>query len=97
MTVRVTPEAREDVRDAASWYAERGSTLAGDFVAAFSDAIVQLSQFPESASCIHGEIRRILLRRFPYCVFYLLEPDPVVLGCFHARRDPRAWQARTGV
>jgi hypothetical protein len=28
-------------------------------------------------------------------VFYILEREgPLVLGCFHARRDPSAWRRR---
>lgn len=98
MIVRLIPAAQEDVREAASWYGERDAALGQQFVSALSDGIAQIVQFPESSPRVHGEIRRLLLHRFPYCVFYLVEPSgPVVLGCFHARRDPKAWQRRAGV
>jgi hypothetical protein len=43
----------------------------------------------------HADIRRVPVRRFPYCVFYRVEPDRiVVLAIFHGRRNPRIWQAR---
>jgi len=36
-----------------------------------------------------------LLRRFPYCVFYILEPNEiVVLACMHGHRDPQLWRER---
>ncbi len=40
---------------------------------------------------VHGEIRRRLLRRFPYAVYFTLEGNEiVVLGLFHCARDPRS-------
>jgi hypothetical protein len=56
------------------------------------------SSFPESAPVVHGSFRRALLRRFPYCVFYSIEgEEAVVVGCFHAHRDPEVWRLRAGV
>lgn len=41
------------------------------------------------------DIRRALLRRFPYCVFYIvLSNEIVVLACVHGHRDPKIWQDR---
>ena len=52
---------------------------------------------PEAHPVVHRSIHRALLRRFPYCVFYVVERDRVVVhGCLHARRDPSIWQLRTG-
>lgn len=97
MTVRVTPEAEADLGEIFAWYSERGSELGLEFLGAFTGALRQLEQFPRSAPEIHPGIRRVLLHQFPYCVFYFLEPaGPVVLGCFHASRDPRVWRIRIG-
>jgi toxin ParE1/3/4 len=44
---------------------------------------------------LYKDIRRALLRRFPYGIFYLVEPEQIViLACFHARRHPKQWQRR---
>jgi len=98
MTVRLTPEAEADLGEIFAWYSDRGSELGLEFLAAFGDVLRRVEQFPHAAPEIHAGIRRVLLHRFPYCVFYFLEPDgPVVLGCFHASRDPRAWRVRAGI
>lgn len=98
MTVRLTPEAAADLGEAFTWYSERGADLGLEFLNSFADALRRIEAFPESAPEIHQGIRRVLLRRFPYCAFYSLEAaGPVVLGCFHASRDPRAWRVRAGV
>ena len=50
---------------------------------------------PMSSPKVHGEIRRALLRRFPYGVFYVIRESEVgVLGVFHGHRDPKTWQSR---
>jgi hypothetical protein len=39
---------------------------------------------------IEGDMRRAVLRRFPYGLFYVLDGGQVnVLGCLHLHRDPR--------
>ena len=96
MRVRLTPEA--DVGQVLAWYAERAAALGDDFLACFEAVIRQIEQFPQIAPMVHAPFRRALLRRFPYCVFYYLEPEwAVVVGCFHAHRSPEAWRLRAGV
>lgn len=47
---------------------------------------------------VHRDTRRLLLRRFPYGVFYRLVKDEiVVVGCLHAKRHPRVWRGRNDV
>lgn len=97
MTLRLefTPEAEADVAEAHRWYAERGLGLGEEFLRSLDACLQAIVRFPESHSLAHRQVRRALLRRFPYCVFYLIEAErAVVVAVFHARRDPRAWQSR---
>ncbi|MFO0691712.1 MAG: type II toxin-antitoxin system RelE/ParE family toxin [Myxococcota bacterium] len=95
MRVRLTPEAEADVAQARDWYAERAEQLGADFVASVDAALEQVEAFAELAPIVHASVRRTLLHRFPYGVFYTIEGgEIVVLGCFHARRDPDAWRLR---
>jgi len=44
---------------------------------------------------VHKQVRRALLRRFPYGIFYLVEGDAIpVLACFHGKRDPKVVRQR---
>jgi plasmid stabilization system protein ParE len=98
MRVRLTPETEADLEQALAWYAERSAELGADFFECFEAVVRQVEQFPESAPVVHGSFRRALLRRFPYCVFYSIESEEaVVVGCFHAHRDPEVWRLRAGV
>lgn len=99
MTARVdlTPEAEADVDEAHAWYAEREPGLAEDFRRALDECMASIATHPESHPVVRHSIRRALLRRFPYCVFYVVEPERIVIqACFHARRNPQSWQARPG-
>ena len=99
MTLRIalTLEAQADVEEVHAWYAARGAALAEKFRGALDQCLEGIASFPEAHPVVHRSIRRALLRRFPYCVFYVVERDRVVVhGCLHARRDPSIWQLRTG-
>ena len=44
------------------------------------------------AHIVRGDVRRVILRRFPYALFYTIEgSDVVVLACVHERRSPDHW------
>jgi plasmid stabilization system protein ParE len=46
---------------------------------------------------LRSGIRRALLRRFPYAVYFAVEEAAiVVLAVLHASRDPAEWQRRRG-
>lgn len=97
MTLKVVfrPAARAEFDGAALWYEDRQRGLGGQFVSEIDRAIGRASVRPERFPIKHGVIRCVQARRFPYSVFYLIEPDRiVVLAIFHARRDPAIWQSR---
>jgi len=51
---------------------------------------------PQQFPAVFKNVRRALLCRFPYMLFFTIEGDTLlVIACFHASRDPRLWQQRT--
>jgi plasmid stabilization system protein ParE len=43
----------------------------------------------------HPQVRRVLTRRFPYRIFYIVRSDAlVVFAVLHAARHERYWQVR---
>jgi plasmid stabilization system protein ParE len=88
-------EARDELLEAWDWYEQRAAGLGAEFVRAVEAAVDALQQAPDRYPRVHGEIRRVLLRRFPYAIFYRASPDEiVVLAVFHLARDPARWQSR---
>ena len=44
---------------------------------------------PEAGPVQFGQFRRLLVARFPFAIFYTVEPKAVVVhGVFHSSRDP---------
>ena len=50
---------------------------------------------PRRFPVVHRGTRRLLLKSFPYSIYYRVQSETVVvLAFFHGSRDPRLWQAR---
>lgn len=94
--VDFTEAAEADVVDALDWYGRHGKAVAVHFLAELDAAVKRISDSPLRFAEVHKDVRRILLRRFPYALFYRILDDRIrVLACFHTRRDPQIWRART--
>ena len=40
-------------------------------------------------------MRRVLVERFPYSLFYSFDDDEIIiLGCVHWRQNPESWRYR---
>lgn len=100
MPLRVLAEAAEDIQEAADWYEGRRAGLGDDFLDAIQAAFVAVERTPSGFSAatpaIAGrEVRRFVVTRFPYAVFYEVLPDEtVVLAVTHHRRKPGGWHSR---
>jgi toxin ParE1/3/4 len=90
MIVSVTPEARRELIEAASFYAERaGVELALALIAEFEHSRKLLSINPEIGAEWRASSRRLLLRRFPYNVIYQLHEGEIrIIALAHQRRRP---------
>jgi plasmid stabilization system protein ParE len=87
--------AAADVEEAWLWYEAQREGLGDEFLQVVEEALESIAAFPGSAPLVQRDIRRHLLRRFPYGLFYrLIQDQVVVVACFHAKRSPRAWRFR---
>ena len=44
---------------------------------------------------MHGAVRRLVVRRFPYAVYFREVGDEIVVLAIHGRQDPKRWQERS--
>jgi plasmid stabilization system protein ParE len=94
--VRLRPEAEQDLTDAAAWYEAQRPGLGQRFLDEAQAMLSAISERPLAYQLVHRTARRAILRRFPFGIFYRVEPDQaVVVGIFHGSRDPNSWKART--
>jgi plasmid stabilization system protein ParE len=93
--VRFLPEAVEDLLATQRWYGRRAPALGRDFAEAFAAAVERIRRDPRSFPLIHGQIRRLVLKRFPYAVYFREQGDEILVIALHGRQDPQRWQQRT--
>jgi plasmid stabilization system protein ParE len=72
MTYRiiVRPEAEREIQEAFDWYEERSEGLGAEFLRAADACLSAVQRTPEASQTAHSEVRRALLRKFPYALFY---------------------------
>lgn len=93
--VVIRPEAEDDLAQAFVWYEEHRLGLGHRFLLSVEVTLTAIRENPEAFPQVHRDIRRALVRRFPYGVFYVVEPSTVVVhAVFHASRDPKSWRER---
>jgi plasmid stabilization system protein ParE len=96
ITVRLTPEAELDLAEAHAWYSAQRRPLGREFLRAVDRCISAIRRHPDAYQRVDHRMRRALLRRFPYAVFFeVLGGEIIVYAVFHGARDPRAWKRRT--
>ena len=95
--LRLFPEAEQDLLDAATWYEGQRQGLGHEFLDEILRAFADIADTPLMYPEVHRDIRRALLRRFPFGVFFRIESRSItVLAVMHASRDPRRWKSRSG-
>src|SRR5688500_1060843 len=88
-------EARAELDDAYNCYEEQRYGLGSEFMLAVQKELGSIAENPFLYPIAHKDIRRALVRRFPYAVQYVLDNDQIiVLSVFHSSRDPARWQSR---
>jgi toxin ParE1/3/4 len=93
--VILLPEAREDVLEAFGWYEKERRGLGKVFRAALNQAIRRIRTTPFAAQIVYRDLRRVIVQRFPYGVFYRVMPQAiVVVAVVHGHRAPTAWMRR---
>lgn len=95
MPLIVMPEAEEDIAAAKAWYSQQRAGLGEDFLLCVEEALDRIGLFPQAASEVFPGVRRVVLRRFPYGVFYRVDSEQLaVIAVYDCRRNPRGWQQR---
>ncbi len=95
LPVRLSAGAQHDVEDTVAWYEGQRLGLGERFVAALDRLIDRVSENPQQFPMIETEVRRALVRRFPYAVYFVVSSDHIaVIAVLHVRQYPREWQRR---
>jgi len=92
-------EAAEELGAAAEWYEAAQAGLGTDFLDETLRAVAAISESPTAWPVVirKRSVRKFLLARFPYAVYYVPREDEVlVLAVAHGSRRPGYWRHRLG-
>lgn len=93
--IKIQPVAARDAEEAAIWYESQQSGLGVEFVLELDAAIDRAAEAPENYEELYFGMRRVLVRRFPYSVYFLFGSETVeVIAVLHQHQAPSSWQSR---
>ena len=95
MRVRLLRGAKQELADAEERYEAAQENLGSEFFEEIDAAISEIILHPFRWPKAYGEIRRHLVNRFPYAIFYQVRKSEVVIAAImHTSRRPGYWQGR---
>ena len=85
--VLLRPEAEQDLTAAHGWYERKTAGLGDQFLDEFALAMQSLERDPKRERLYYLNFRRVIVRRFPYKIFYqVFERRVVVFRILHGRQ-----------
>jgi plasmid stabilization system protein ParE len=89
------PEALQEYEEAACYYGEISINLAEAFIKSVEKGITYILDNPEAWPVIEEDVRRHLIERFPYGIYYVIENDYImIVAVMHMNRKPGYWKKR---
>jgi toxin ParE1/3/4 len=90
------PVARRELEEAIDYYNAERQGLGSESREEVQRVLALLTRFPRLGQPVRGNVRRMMLSRFPYHIYYrLLASDNLrILAVAHNRRMPEYWVGR---
>ena len=93
--IYLRPDAETDIEEAAQWYEKQREGLGDEFLDEVLSVFKIISNNPYMYAVVQRHIRRAVIHRFPFGIYYLIEEDSlVVVAVMHGSRHPKRWQQR---
>jgi toxin ParE1/3/4 len=73
LTVIFRPEAAAETQEAFAWYEAQRKGLGVEFRDELQHTLDTIQANPNQYPVVHRNVRRALMRRFPYGVFYVVD------------------------
>ena len=90
--LKFSSRALHEIGEAQEWYELQCSGLGDEFIAAMELQLKRLEQAPLLYAEVIPNVRRALLPRFPYGLFYAVRGNLVhILAVLHDARNPKRW------
>ena len=94
--VRVRRLAERDLEATEDWYNDQRPGLGDEFRQTIDELFARLASNPRIYPQVHHQVRRAVLRRFPYLIYFLIDDTRVIiLAVLDSRRGPESHRRRT--
>jgi len=88
--------AERELNDAALYYEHESPGLGVRFLDEIERYIDAIAKNPNAGKKVRGEVRRRILRKFPYGILYSVKDDGIrILAIMNLRRRPTYWVGRS--
>jgi len=96
MNFQFHPEALQEYTEATHYYREISPSLANAFVMEVENSINQILLYPQAWQPIEEGVRRCLVKRFPFGIYYTVGNDNsiIIQAVMHLSRKPGYWKER---
>lgn len=95
--LRISPEAEQELAEAAAWYESRRVGLGIELVALVDRDLEAILERPLAHTLWRPDrqYRKRVMKRFPYVVFFRVDSEEIiVVSIAHTRRKPGYWLDR---
>ena len=93
--VQVRRAAELDIAEAQVWYETQQTGLGAELSSEITGVIDRLAETPLIYQIVHRDIRRAIVHRFPYLIWYRVAAETVILlACTYTGRDPERVKTR---
>ncbi len=88
--IELRPPVLSDLDEAFGWYEAREDGLGVNFIKMFSAVLPMLRRNPAACAFWYRDVRHVMLKRFPYAVYFRVEGSKVVIfRVYHSVRSGR--------
>ena len=87
--------AEQEFDGSIAWYERECAGLGAEFRATIEGYIQRIANSPERFPKVRGEVRRAVVRRFPFVIHFFIEKKRIViLAVYHTSRQPERLKYR---
>jgi toxin ParE1/3/4 len=93
--VRFLPAAKKEFDEALSYYETLEQGLGATFLTEVHKGLRLIERWPLACAVESLDMRRVVLKRFPYKLIYAIERDHIlIVALAHQHRAPEYWHGR---
>jgi toxin ParE1/3/4 len=97
-SVILHPSAQAEYDEAYRYYEDERPGLGDEFEECIQEVLGRIAINPEMHSKVYKDVRRGVVSRFPYVIYYRKKEDHVkVISVFHSKRNPLSWKRQANL